>query len=117
MDRRIIPIIYGDKEFSNVDIKVEEKNGKYYTSFKTEQDIFPGVGVAEAAEFKPLGNEIMMIVDSMKRQFDGDNSGVNLNIKNNTKKVFVVEIINDDTSKPRIKTNDSKNVKYKFTKE
>lgn len=102
----LIPIIYGDsKGEENVELYIEEKEGKFYCKFKTDHEAFPDQGYSQTLEFKPAGKEIKLLINSTLRKFKQDESGVILNIINRTSKELTVKVVNEDKEKPRVKIN------------
>jgi type IV pilus assembly protein PilO len=98
------PIIYGDSKSSeNVEIFVEEKEGKLFCKFKTDHEAFPEDSFGQETEFTPVGEVIKLLIDSTPRKFDGDKAGVNLTVINKTSKSFSIEVINEDGTDPRVR--------------
>ncbi|MEN8907077.1 MAG: hypothetical protein ABF289_14045 [Clostridiales bacterium] len=114
----LIPTIYGDGNKNIfVDFELIEKNGKHFVKYRTEQDSFPEQTYTEMVEFKPSGDDIVLVVNSINRKFKGDNSGMNFNVINSTKNKFIVKVINDDKDKSRIEAGQiSGDVKFEFIK-
>lgn len=98
-----MPIVYGDsKDNENVELHIEVKNGKYYCKFRTDHEAFPDVAFSGFAEFKAVGKEIKMLIDSSKRVSTNDNSGVVVTVTNNSDKNLVIDVINEDANRPRV---------------
>lgn len=97
-------LIFGDNSgVENVELRLTEASGRFYCSYETETEKFPGSASAEMAEFIPSEGDILLGVDSMQRVFQEDRSGVNLKIYNNTSRLLIVEIMNDDAGDPRVR--------------
>ncbi len=102
-----MPVIYGDSSNEvNVELYVEELNGKYYFKFKTSQEAFPDPQYINTHEFLPEGNEITLLVDSTPRKYLGDKSLAVIKIINKTKKDVKINVINEDKNNPRVKFQD-----------
>ncbi|MCR4434247.1 MAG: hypothetical protein QHH06_02040 [Clostridiales bacterium] len=112
-----IPIIYGDsKGEEKAEIYVEEKDGRFYCKYKTGNEAFPDPAYKQLAEFKPAGDEIQMIVNSTPRKFNEDKNSVSIGIINKTSKAFIVRVVDEDKSQPRVKidkTEGDVKVEYK----
>lgn len=99
-----IPVIYGDnREVERVELYIEENNGKFLCKFKTEHETFPDKNYQLLEEFRPFGGEIKFLIDSTRRLSQKDISGVNLSLVNKTTKKLMVDVVNDDTGRPRVK--------------
>lgn len=112
-----IPVIYGDKrEVERVELYVEENNGKLLCKFKTEHEAFPDKEYKLLEEFRPVGGEIRLLIDSTGRISQKDISGVDISLINKTSRKLTVEVVNDDTGRPRIRIGQKDGtieVKYK----
>ncbi len=98
------PVAYGDnKGVEDIEIFIEEKDGKYYCKFKTERESYPDTQYSQTFEFEPVGKDLRLYILSSKRIAKEDLAGVNINIVNNTKKVLSYRIENDDENSPRVK--------------
>ena len=98
------PIAYGDnKGVENVELFIEQKNGKFYCKFKTDHESYPDKQYNEVMEFTPNGSELVLSIISADRINKEDTSGVNVNITNNTKLKLVYKVINDNSQSPRVK--------------
>ena len=95
--------VYADgNKVENIDIEINEKDGKYYYKYKSRNGNTPinydGIG----KEFVPCGDNIVIEVLSDRRTSKNDKSGVKLNIVNNSSKPVKVRINNDDKERPRV---------------
>ncbi|MDD2401127.1 MAG: hypothetical protein PHI90_10535 [Clostridia bacterium] len=96
--------IYADNEgIENVEFHLFMKNGKYLCKYKTEKNIYPSNSIGEEVPFAISDNGISMRIFSNPRTSLKDKSGVNLKLINETDKPFVVNVINDDPNRPRVK--------------
>ncbi len=111
-----MPIIYGDnRENEKVDLYIETVNGEYYCKFKTGHEVFPDETYKNLARFKPVGEDIRMLIVSSKRTSTNDTSGVAITITNKTGKNLVVDVTDDDNNRPRVsikKSGDNVIVNY-----
>lgn len=109
-------IIYGDNRADEkVDLYIEAANGEYYCKFKTGHEVFPDETYKNLARFKPVGEDIRMLIVSSKRTSINDTSGVTITITNKTGKNFVVDVTDDDNNRPRVaikKSGDNVIVNY-----
>lgn len=100
----VMPVVYGDSQGEEkVSLYLEEKDGKYFCKFKTDQESFPDETYTKLEEFIPAGININMLIDSTVRKFKNDDSTVLVNITNNTKRDLAVKVTGDDRYKPRVK--------------
>lgn len=96
------PLVREDnKDFLDVEFVFNQKNGKYYFSYKAGTEKYPN-NYAEGVAFEP-GNAIELSVLSNKRNGANDTSGANVTIINNTDKPLSVITSYDDKEKPRFK--------------
>lgn len=109
-------IIYGDnRENEKVDLYIESVNGEYYCKFKTGHEVFPDATYKNLAKFKPVDEDIRMLIVSSKRTSTNDTSGVAITITNKTGKNLVVDVTDDDNNRPRVsikKSGDNVIVNY-----
>lgn len=105
--------VYSDNPgFVNTKIKVTKKEGKYYFQYQTQNDSYPKDSSMEA--FQPLGQSINLLIYSSPRNPENDQNGINLSVINEADLPFVVQVLNDDPTKPRVKvTEQSGNVQIK----
>lgn len=97
-------LIYGDNRLvEQVELHLSEKNGKLYCKYRTQTEAFPDKAFSQTAEFKVLRDNMVLGIDSIKRTYADDKSGVNLKIYNGTSKRLDVEVLNDDPDMPRVK--------------
>ncbi|ACL76736.1 hypothetical protein [Ruminiclostridium cellulolyticum] len=96
-------VVYGDnKGTENAEIFIEQKNGKYYCKFKTDHESYPDRQYSQTMEFIPVGEDLKLVIISSERQDENDQSGIKLNIINNSDKQFVYQIFMDDSDLPRV---------------
>ena len=111
-----MPIIYGDnRNNEKVDLYIEAANGEYYCKFKTGHEVFPDETYKNLVRFKPIGEDIRMLIVSSKRTSTNDTSGVAITITNKTGKNLVVDVTDDDNNRPRVsikKSGDNVIVNY-----
>jgi len=101
-----LPVIYGDnKGVENVEIYIEEKDGKFSCKYRTEHEAFPDEAYAKTIPFTPSSKDLRLLVDSMPRKFSEDRSGVNINVVNKTSRTLYIRVLNDDKSEPRVRIN------------
>lgn len=94
--------VYADNEgFEPTNIEFTEENGKFYYKYSTTREAYPKED--QRMEFTPNGNDIRLQVISIKRNGKNDNSGASLTINNNTSLKCLIDIIDDDLTKSRIK--------------
>lgn len=107
-----MPIVYGDsRENEKVDLYLDAVNGKFYCKFKTDHENFPDSAYTNVAEFKPVGDDIRMLIVSSNRTSTSDNSGVTIKITNKTGKNLIIDVVDDDNNRPRVAINkDGNNV-------
>ena len=105
--------VYSDNAgLANTKIKVTKKDGKYFFQYQTQNDSYPKDSSMEA--FQPLGQSLSLVIYSTPRNPENDQNGINLAITNETDLPFVVQVLNDDASKPRVKVTEQKgNVQIK----
>ncbi len=98
------PIAYGDNEgVEDVELFIEQKNGKFYCKFKTNHESYPDKQYNELMEFIPNDREIVLTIVSAERASKEDTAGVNVSIINNTKLKLKYKVINDNSENPRVK--------------
>lgn len=103
--------VYGDNQnFENVEIKLFEKDGKYYHKYMTQSEKYPADYDNGMVEFSPNPDAIRMSVLSYPRKDGNDKSGINLTIINSTRLPFIVTISNDDKASTRIITKQTGSV-------
>lgn len=90
------------------EINVTSKDNKYYYKYKNSKTSYPLNYNDIGAEFKPVGNNIVLKIFSEARVDLNDKSAVSLKIINDTDKTIQVNIINDDNSNPRVKVTSEK---------
>lgn len=105
--------VYSDNPgFVNTKIKVTGKEGKYYFQYQTQNESYPKDSSMET--FQPLGQSLNLLIYSTPRNPENDQNGINLSVINESDLPFVVQVLNDDPTKPRVKiTEKSGNVQIK----
>lgn len=101
--------VYADgSNVEQIELVINEKEGKYYYKYKTENGNSPvnydGIG----KEFTPYGDNIVIDVLSEPRISKNDKSGVKINITNNSNKSIKIKINNDDKKDPRVSVEGDK---------
>ena len=95
--------IYSDnEEIEQVEFYFTKIDTKYFYKYKTSIETYPKE-FSNSIEFVPNGENIILDIFSQKRGLASDLSGVNIKITNNTDKSVVVNILDDDKNKPRVK--------------
>ena len=95
--------IYSDNEkIEDVEISLEEAEGKTYYKYKTSDSYYPKDNSSEGKEFTTKSEEIVLEILSEKRSETADNSGIKLKVINNTTKKVEIIVKDDDTSNPRV---------------
>lgn len=112
-----MPLLYGDnKGVESIQLYVEEKNGSFYCKYKTQHGQFPEKEYDKMAEFVPVGDSIKMIIASSKRVDQQDKAGVKLVITNKTSKKFLVDVLYDNQTNPRVSIEQVGDVKIDYKK-
>ena len=106
--------IYFDKnEKVDVDIEINEENGKYYVKYKTGNSSYPSNYNENGVEVNPGEGSIKIGVYSSSRLGAEDKVSVNINVTSNTtSKVTEIVVMDEDKSNPRVAVNTSGNAKY-----
>ncbi|MDU1412358.1 MAG: hypothetical protein E6929_06035 [Clostridium sp.] len=106
--------IYFDKnEKVDVDIEINEENGKYYVKYKTGNSSYPSNYNENGVEVNPGEGSIKIGVYSSSRLGAEDKVSVNINVTSNTtSKVTEIVVMDEDKSNPRVTVNTSGNAKY-----
>ena len=106
--------IYFDKnEKVDVDIEINEENGKYYVKYKTGNSSYPSNYSENGVEVNPGEGSIKIGVYSSSRLGAEDKVSVNINVTSNTtSKVTEIVVMDEDKSNPRVTVNTSGNAKY-----
>lgn len=95
--------IYADNvSVQDVNIYLTEKDGKYYYRYDAGNSMYPTDNNSIGAEFTPYGNNINFKVYSNFRNSGIDMSGVNLKVYNKSNLKVVVNIQDDDITRPRV---------------
>lgn len=102
--------LYSDKpQVEETTIEFNEENGSLYYKYNTADSVYPSNSSGFGNEFTANSKEIVVEVSSEARVGDDDNSGIKLNVVNNTNRKVQVIIKSDDTSKPRINVSSAGN--------
>ncbi|MBU3144899.1 hypothetical protein [Clostridium sp. CF012] len=95
--------IYSDNEGTElVEFSFEKVGNKYFYKYKTGIKTYPKE-FSDHIEFVPTGENIILNIVSQKRGLVSDLSGANIKIINATDKSVIVNILDDDKIKPRVK--------------
>ncbi|MGN0143678.1 MAG: pilus assembly protein PilO [Clostridium sp.] len=101
--------VYADgNNTQEAEIVFTEKDGKYYYKYKTANGSMP-VDYNNSNMFTPLGNNIVININSESRSGQDDKSGLKLKIINDTGRHIVANIYNDDKEDSRIAIDGDKN--------
>lgn len=102
-DKEAKTYVYADNiGMENVELVLDEKDGKFYYKYRTNYESYPKNYEAEMVGFTPGQGSINLTINSNPRKSKDDTSGVNITIINNTTKVLQIEIEDDDKSSPRV---------------
>jgi type IV pilus assembly protein PilO len=96
-----------------VDVEIMQDGENYYYKYKTSMESYPLNYEEEWIEFVPENEYISMQVNSEPRSGADDESGVELNIVNESDIIFYVNILNEDIINPRIEYEESGNVVFR----
>jgi len=106
--------IYADSNsMETVDIEVMQEGEMYYYKYKTSMQSYPTNFNDEWIEFVPENEYISMQINSEERTGTDDQSGVVLNIVNETDIIFYVNIINEDLINSRVEYNETNNIVFR----
>jgi type IV pilus assembly protein PilO len=95
--------IYSDnEEIELVEFYITKTGSKYFYKYKTSIETYPK-NFNSFIEFIPNGENIILDIFSQKRGLRSDLSGADIKITNDTDKNVVVNILDDDKNKPRVK--------------
>jgi len=98
-----IPIVYGDsRENEKVNLYLEAVNDKFYCKFKTDHEVFPDEQYKSLARFEPIGDDIRMVIVSSRRTSTNDKAGVAITVTNKTGKNLIIDVVDDDSKRPRV---------------
>jgi type IV pilus assembly protein PilO len=96
-----------------VDVEIMQDGENYYYKYKTSMESYPLNYEEEWIEFVPENEYISMQVNSEPRSGADDESGVELNIVNESDIIFYVNILNEDIINPRIEYTEGGSVVYR----
>jgi type IV pilus assembly protein PilO len=96
-----------------VDVEIMQDGENYYYKYKTSMESYPLNYEEEWIEFVPENEYISMQVNSEPRSGADDESGVELNIVNESDIIFYVNILNEDVINPRIEYTEGGSVVYR----
>ena len=100
--------IYSDnEEIELVEFYFSKTGSKYFYKYKTSIETYPKQ-FSNSIEFVPNEENIILDIFSQKRSLGSDLSGANVKITNDTDKSVVVNILDDDKNKPRVKILEEK---------
>ncbi|MDQ2087061.1 hypothetical protein RBH29_11550 [Herbivorax sp. ANBcel31] len=87
------------REIEEIEISITENNDIFLFEYKNKKE---GSNSHNQLEFQPLEDVILILIDSSKRVFENDTSGINLSIYNKSSMPLEIQIINDDKSYSRV---------------
>lgn len=96
-----------------VDVEIMQDGENYYYKYKTSMESYPLNYEEEWIEFVPENEYISMQINSQSRSGADDESGVRLNIVNESDIIFYVNILNEDVINPRIEYTEGGSVVYR----
>ncbi|MDW7667532.1 MAG: hypothetical protein SCJ93_01800 [Bacillota bacterium] len=106
--------VYADSNaMETVDIEVMQEGEMYYYKYRTSMQSYPSNFNDEWIEFVPENEYISMQINSEERTGADDESGVVLNIVNETDIIFYVNIMNEDLTNPRVEYTESNNIVFR----
>lgn len=106
--------VYADSNsLEIVDIEVMQEGEIYYYKYQTSMQTYPSNYQEEWIEFTPENDYISMQIISEPRSGTDDESGVRLNIVNESDVIFYVNILNEDIINPRVQYEESSNVVFR----
>lgn len=106
-------IYYDKNEKIDVDLEINEEDGKYYVKYKTSTSSYPADYNDKGALITPIDGKINIVIYSSTRTGTDDNVSVNLNAKSNLDNVSTkITILNEDKSNPRVTVNAFGKVEY-----
>lgn len=95
--------IYADgNNKQKAEIVFTQAGDKFYYKYKTDNGSMPVKYEGNGSEFTPFGKDIVINIASGKRGDSEDNSGLKLNIINDTNKLVMVNVKDEDEREPRI---------------
>ncbi|MGH4121803.1 MAG: hypothetical protein ACREV6_02500 [Clostridium sp.] len=95
--------IYADNAgIEKVELYFTKIGDKYFYKYKTSGETYPK-DFSNSTKFVPNGKNIILDIFSQKRGLASDLSGANIKITNGTDKSIIVNILDDDKIKPRVK--------------
>lgn len=101
--------IYSDNNAEEKsELYITSKNNKYYYKYRNSRASYPMNYNDLGAEFTPAGNNIVLKIFSEARVDLNDKTSVDLKVINDTDKAMQVNIINDDSTNPRVKVTSEK---------
>lgn len=103
--------VYADgNNEQNAEIVFNQEGDNYYFKYKTSNGSMPVQYSGIGSQFEPSGRNIVIDIASESRYKADDKSGLKLNITNNTDKLIMVNISNDDEESPRISIEGNDNI-------
>jgi type IV pilus assembly protein PilO len=106
--------VYADSNsVESIDIEVMQDGEMYYYRYRTSMQTYPSNYEEEWIEFVPENEYISMQINSEPRSGTDDESGVELNIVNDTDIIFYINILNEDLINPRVEYTESGNVVFR----
>lgn len=96
--------IYSDKNREeNVEVSIQQKNGKYFYKYKTSEKSYPDTYDSDGVSFEPAGDNVIFKIFSTTKDGGTDSSGARVTFINNTDKNVKIFIEGDDKDTPRVK--------------
>ena len=89
-------------EVEDIELRLFMQEGRYLCSYKTTKESYPYSEPGVAIPFVNGEQKIVMKIFSNPRISAEDQSGVNLNLYNETDKPLFVHLINEDPLRPRV---------------
>ena len=104
--------VYADgNNEQNAEIIFNQKDDKIYYKYKTSNGSMPVDYSGDGCEFVTKTDNIVLNINSQKRESSNDKSSLNLKVVNNTDRSVIVKVNNDDSNIPRVKVeHDDSNV-------
>ena len=96
--------IYSDKNREeNVEVSIQQKDGKYFYKYKTSEKSYPENYDSDGVSFEPAGDNVIFKIFSTMKDGGTDSSGARVTFINNTDKNVKIFIEGDDKDTPRVK--------------
>lgn len=106
-------IYYDENEKVDIEIEINEEEGRYFVKYKTSDSSYPSNYEDRGIEVNPGDGKIQIAVQSSIRSGIDDKVSVNLKVSGNTNgKMTLVTIKGDDMVSPRINIDAKGKVEY-----